>query len=187
MNAYFEHVSKLGHHILTLLSRSLGLESPEYFDQFFDRALELMNFNYYHPTKSDLAAGKLGCGSHTDYGMITILMTDKVPGLQVCKDKAQSESSREWIDVEPRENHFVVNVGDMLERWSNGRYVSNLHRVNGGGQERLSIAFFFEPNVNARIVPLGRLFADQKGPREYQDVVYGEWLAEKYKKTGEVL
>jgi len=188
VDAYFEHVSALGHQLLKLIARSLGLATHTYFDPFFDRALELMNFNYYHATKSSLAEGKLGCGSHTDYGMLTILMTDQVPGLQVCRDKTRAEGEREWIDVRPMQDMWIVNTGDMLERWTNGRYISNLHRVcNAEGKERLSVAFFFEPNVDALVAPLQTVFKDQEGPKEYDSVVYGDWLAQKYKSTGEVL
>ena len=95
VNEYFEAVSLLGHKLIRMLALSLGLEG-KYFEEFFDRALELMNINFYHATESNLNAGKLGCGAHTDYGMLTLLMTDHVPGLQVCRDK--SSSKREWID-----------------------------------------------------------------------------------------
>jgi isopenicillin N synthase-like dioxygenase len=184
VNEYFEAVSSLGHRLLGLLALSLGLEGA-HFDEFFNRALELMNINFYHDVQSDLGAGKLGCGSHTDYGMITLLMTDHVPGLQVCANKSAA-GEREWIDVEPRRNQFVVNVGDMLERWTNGEYLSNVHRVFNSGRERVSIAFFFEPNVDALISPITPQ-QHQGGQEEFSEVVYGQWLADKYKKTGEVI
>ena len=169
--------------IAELLALSLGLRR-DYFEAFFDRPLELMNFNYYHATKSAPDLGKFGCGSHTDYGMITILMTDQVPGLQVW-----GRETEEWIHVEPStKNHFVVNVGDMLERWTRGRYVSNLHRViNSKGEERMSIAFFFEPNVDSLIVPVENAPERAEDERDYSPVVYGKWLQDKYVASGEVI
>ena len=183
---------------------------PAFFDACFDRALALLNFNFYHATPSDCAAGKLGCGSHTDYGMLTLLATDAVPGLQVCRDKSKPAGDREWIDVSPPPSDLaflVVNVGDMLEHWTNGHYVSNLHRVvNATGKERVSAAFFFEPNANARITPLLKSGVDQAttalwqtrgeggnggeggqgGESKYGEVVYGDWLAMKFRDSGEV-
>ena len=106
--------------------------------------------------------------------------------------------------VEPRKNQFIVNVGDMLERWTNGDYLSNVHRVfNPSGRERLSIAFFFEPNVDALVRPISRGQGNQAREEQertttttqttstststFSEVIYGQWLADKYKKTGEVI
>lgn len=81
--------------------------------------------------------------------MLTLLVTDGVPGLQICTD------GRTWRDVPPLQGAFVVNIGDMLQRWTNGLYRSTLHRVvNRHGGERHSIAFFFEPNFDARVEAL---------------------------------
>ena len=90
--------------------------------------------------------------------------------------------------MQPEANHFVVNVGDMLERWTHGRYVSNVHRVRSAGlKERLSAAFFFEPNVDALVSPIESLTPKTDGTSEFAPVVYGEWLSGKYKATGEVI
>jgi len=85
----------------------------------------------------------MGAGAHTDYGLLTLLFQDHVGGLQV-KDK-----NDEWADVTPIEEAIVVNSGDMLERWSNDRFKSTVHRVQPklGHQERLSIAMFFDPDI----------------------------------------
>ena len=103
-------------------------------------------------------------GAHSDYGMLTLLATDAVPGLQIHRGEAEAGAGgREapagtssgsgsaaaaapgrWVDVCPKPGTFIINLGDMLERWTNGRYRSTLHRVvNTTGQERYSIAFFF--------------------------------------------
>ena len=87
----------------------------------------------------------------------------------------------------PQSDCFVINVGDMLERWTNGKYVSNLHRVNKlSNEERLSVAFFFEPNANAIISPLESCCEGSANQR-YTKVQYSEWLAEKYHDTGELV
>ena len=83
---------------------------------------------------------------------MTLLMTDEVPGLQVCADKARPAGERVWLDVEPRRGHFVVNLGEMLERWSNGLYNANLHRVvNASGRERYSVPFFYDGDADYEV------------------------------------
>src|SRR5437773_1117129 len=88
------------------------------------------------------------CGFITDYGFLTILKQDMSGGLQV-KTKSQ------WIDATPIPNSFVCNIGDMLDRLTGGRYLSAPHRVqHRAEQDRLSFAFFFDPNFNAEVKPL---------------------------------
>ena len=75
--------------------------------------------------------------------MITLLATDDTPGLQILTKDGT------WMDVPPKENAFIVNIGDMLERWSNGLYKSTVHRVlTSGEKERYSMPFFFEPSFD---------------------------------------
>jgi len=183
VNRYFELVSGIAQQLLRIVALSLELEG-DYFDAYFARPSELMNINYYHATRSVVEDGKLGCGAHTDYGMLTLLMTDAVPGLQI-KGRATAEEEDVWIDVNPREGHFIVNVGDLMERWSNGKYAANLHRVvNASGRERMSVAFFFEPHLSAVVSPVPSCCL--QGKPKYDDVVFGEWLASKYHDTGEL-
>ena len=82
-------------------------------------------------------------GPHTDWGALTILATDAARGLQICCGTA-------WVDVEPREGLFVVNLGDMVDAWTGGRFRSTLHRVVNSS-ERFSTPFFLAPNWDARV------------------------------------
>ena len=93
----------------------------------------------YAPTPSKVDEGKLACGAHTDYGLFTLLATDSVPGLQVFDSE-----TNEWIPVRPpREDMFVLNVGDLMQFWSDGAFKSTKHRVvMDGDRERYSMAFF---------------------------------------------
>jgi len=75
-----------------------------------------------------------GASAHSDYGMVTLLLTDGVPGLQVCRDK--SKQPHIWEDVPGIKGAFIVNIGDMMERWTNGLFRSTLHRVMPVGKER---------------------------------------------------
>jgi len=155
---YFQRMSGLAKTIRHLIAQSLDLK-PDYFDRLYHTHVELMDINYYHGQKSDLDldAGlhpqSLGCkNAHKDYGMLTFLM-DQSPGccVQVCKNR--HGGCTEWIDVRPLENHLIVNIGDMLERWTDGKYVSNHHRVCNvsNDQDKLSIGFFTDPNIASKL------------------------------------
>ena len=88
-----------------------------------------------------------GVGEHTDYGLLTLLAQDEMGGLQV-------RTGRGWIDVPPVADTLVVNVGDMLERLSGGRFVSAPHRVrNAGARDRLSFPLFYDPDFSAVMTP----------------------------------
>ena len=82
--------------------------------------------------------GIFACGAHSDFGMLTFLLTDEHAGLEV-----QPKNSEEWIAVAPHPDRFVVNLGDMLQRWTNDFYCSTLHRVvNRTAVERFSVLLY---------------------------------------------
>jgi isopenicillin N synthase-like dioxygenase len=87
----------------------------------------------------------LGVGEHTDYGLLTILKQDMSGGLEV-------KTKSDWVTAPPIPGSFVCNIGDMLDRMTGGRYLSTPHRVrNLAEHNRLSFAFFFDPNFNAEV------------------------------------
>ncbi|KAI4216923.1 MAG: hypothetical protein LQ351_000872 [Letrouitia transgressa] len=108
--------------------------------------------------------GRVSCGAHTDYGCVTLLLADETPGaLQVWVDGR-------WIGADPRPGALVVNIGDMMERWSGGRWKSTRHRVvHRGKGYRVSVPFFFEPDFEAKV----------PGKEGEGEVVYGEYLMQK--------
>jgi isopenicillin N synthase-like dioxygenase len=137
-----------------------------------------MRLNYYPAQASLPRPGQLRASAHTDYGGFTILSGEDVPGgLQV-----RTRSER-WIDVPTSPTTFVVNIGDLLMRWTNDRWLSNLHRVvnppAAGHGPRLSIAFFNHPNYDALIECL-----PSQGPARHPPVFSGEYRDTKYTKTG---
>ena len=158
---------------------ALGLDLGEhFFDDKIDRHITAMRLNFYPDVNELSRAGQLRSGEHTDYGLLTILNGENVPGgLQV---KTRSGT---WIDVATDPDTFVVNIGDLLMRWTNDRWVSNLHRVatppaNTRGAKRLSMAFFHHPNYDALIQCVAP--PDQA---KYPPVLSGEYRDLKYRQT----
>jgi isopenicillin N synthase-like dioxygenase len=117
-------------------------------------------------------------GAHTDYGSITVLLADPVPGLQICDDAGH------WHDVVPAPGSFTVNVGDLLAEWSNDRWRSTLHRVvppppgADGPVRRRSVAWFQQPNWDAVIECLPTC-SDETNPPRYAPVTSGDHLMAK--------
>ena len=98
--------------------------------------------------EGDVTAQRFGDPEHSDFGVLTILRQDDLGGLQV------RNRSDEWIEAMPIENTFVCNIGDLLERWTNGRLVSTPHRVlNRSGKSRFSIPIFCDPSSDAVVDP----------------------------------
>ena len=115
------------------------------------------------------------CGEHTDYGGVTFLLMDDTPGaLEV------ENSDGRWVKVNPLEGAYVVNIGDMVERWTNGMWKSTKHRVVHAGEGyRVSLPFFYDPDWDAVVGPLEKCIMATGGLRRYEDVVYGEHLRER--------
>ncbi|TFL19228.1 isopenicillin N synthase family dioxygenase [Jannaschia formosa] len=145
MLAYYGAAQAQGLGLLSLIARDLGL-APDHFDPLFDRPLSALRLLRYPPATG--APSEIGAGAHTDYGAITLLMTDGEPGLQV------RPRGGDWTDVPHVPSAYVVNVGDCLMRWSNDTYVSTPHRVLPPARTRRSVAFFVEANPDALVKAL---------------------------------
>jgi isopenicillin N synthase-like dioxygenase len=143
---YIDRVTALGHMLLRGMSVGLGLESS-----WFDRHLTaepLVLFRIFHYPPLDNIDERWSVGEHTDYGLITILAQDASGGLEV-------RGPDGWIAAPPVDGAFVVNLGDMLERMTGGRYRSTPHRVrNASGLDRLSFPLFLDPAWNAEVLPV---------------------------------
>jgi isopenicillin N synthase-like dioxygenase len=129
---------------------ALSLDIDEmFFVSKYTKRMQRTQMVYYPPQAPKSDADQFGVAPHTDYGCITLLWQDNVGGLQV-KELATDS----WIDAPPIPGTLVVNVGDLLARWSNDRFRSTLHRViNRSGQERYSIATFYDPTYGASVDP----------------------------------
>jgi len=142
---YMEAMKHLGHRLMAGVALSLGLKEDYFAEEFTREPLSLFRiFNYPPPRDPTL----WGVGEHTDYGLLTILMQDDAGGLEV---KSQSR----WVAAPPVPNSFVCNIGDMLDRMTQGLYRSTPHRVrNPLPRNRLSFPFFFDPNFFAQVRPI---------------------------------
>ncbi|KAG7542577.1 Oxoglutarate/iron-dependent dioxygenase [Arabidopsis thaliana x Arabidopsis arenosa] len=138
MECYYKTVMDIvGKKLLGLVALSLNLEE-NFFEQvgaFNDQAAVVRLLRYPGELNS---SGEETCGAsaHSDFGMITLLATDGVAGLQVCRDK--DREPKVWEDVAGIKGTFVVNIGDLMERWTNGLFRSTMHRVVSVGKERYS-------------------------------------------------
>lgn len=175
---YYAEMEKLAAFMMRLTGLALGC-GEHFFDDKIDRHVSAMRLNFYPAQTSAPKPGQLRAGAHTDYGAFTILNGESVPGgLQVLTRNGQ------WIDVETDPETFVINIGDLLMRWTNDRWVSNAHRVVNppapvaAQAKRLSIAFFQQPNYDALIECIA-----PPGKAKYPPVKSGEYRDLKYRQT----
>ena len=163
--AYYEGVVALGRRLLRGLS--LALEAPEdIFDaQLLKPPTQLRLIHY--PAQPE-ASDRPGIGAHTDYECFTILLATS-PGLEVLN------AAGRWIDAPPIPGAFVINIGDLFEVLSNGRWVSTSHRVRRVQQERYSAPLFFNLDYHAEVAPLPHLVA-RDGVARYPSFRAGEHL-----------
>jgi isopenicillin N synthase-like dioxygenase len=175
---YYATMSHLVVFLMRLAALALDVEE-RFFDDKVDRSIGTMRLNYYPPQALAPKPGQLRASAHTDYGGFTILSGEDVPGGLQVRTRAG-----DWIDVPTSPTSFVVNIGDLLMRWTNDRWLSNLHRVvnpppgPGATRARLSIAFFNHPNYDALIECL-----PSQGPARHPPVRSGEYRDLKYAKT----
>ncbi|KAF9883350.1 hypothetical protein FE257_003566 [Aspergillus nanangensis] len=177
VDQYHDALSTLARNILSVMAETLGLERT-FFDEFCHHPVAILRLLHYPPQAPDASELERGIGAHMDFGAITILLQDSIGGLQVW-----NRSSKEWVDIQPTPGAVVVNTGNMMMRWTNDRYISNLHRViNKTGNERYSVPFFFSGNPDYLLQCLETC----KSPGEqakYPPITVGEWMTGRYADT----
>jgi isopenicillin N synthase-like dioxygenase len=172
MQTYYNAMESLGRRMMG--GFALALDLPEdFFDGFLGEPMTTLGPLHYPPQTGHITEAQIGAGAHTDYGCLTMLAQDSTGGLQVrAKDGT-------WIAAPPVPGSFVVNIGDMMERWTNGVFTSTLHRVvNTSGQERYSLPFFFDPDYEAPVVCLETCLAPGESPK-FPPTTAGRHLLEK--------
>ena len=166
---YYEAVLELSRKILAALAIGLG-QSADIFQSAYRKPLGRGQLVYY-PTlnKDDIDAERFGAASHSDFGVLTILMQDHLGGLQVQRRDGG------WIEAAPIQGTLVCNIGDLLERWTNGVLISTKHRVlNRSNQSRFSIPVFCDPASDAIIDP--RDFDPAADIKTYPPISAGDYI-----------
>lgn len=134
--------------------------------------------NYYPPLRPSSQAspdGEVSIGSHTDFQLFTILWQDQVGALQVLNNAGQ------WINARPVEGTLVVNIADYMQRITNGKYQSTVHRaVNRSGMERVSMPFFFGFNLNESCGVLASCLGEGEEAK-YEEIGCLEWVKKRVK------
>ncbi|MCB0374583.1 MAG: hypothetical protein KDD04_01540 [Sinomicrobium sp.] len=173
LDAYYNEMWKLGTRLLNVFAIALGL--PEtFFDDKVNDPMAQLRLLHYPPHHKRKNSNVLSCGEHTDYGCITILYVDNVSGLQL-KDKTGN-----WIDVPSLADKFIINIGEIMERWTNGLYSATEHRVpDNGGLDRYSVPFFFDPNHEAMIECIPTCISASNPPK-YKPVKASDYLAGRF-------
>ena len=172
VHAYVAACEDLSFRLLRLVAAGLGAPDERLVDAFRGDHTSFLRLNHY-PTRdpadatADRPAG-LGIHHHTDAGALTVLLTDGKPGLEVLKDDA-------WRPVDPVPGGLIVNIGDMVQVWSNDAYRAPLHRVLAmEAEDRLSLAYFFNPAYTAVIRPLPEVVGPA-APARYRDLGWSEF------------
>lgn len=145
---YHDAMIALARKLVSAFAISLDLPA-DYFEQMQRNPITIQRLLHYPSQEGDVTEAEIGIGAHTDYGFLTILSQDAVGGLQV------RNSEGEWISAPPVEGAFVINIGDLVQTMTNGRYSSTVHRViNTSGVARYSIPFFIDLDYDAVVETL---------------------------------
>ena len=174
---YIDKMLELGTAVIRAMGMALGNGMEETLVQNTRESWWVMRAIGYPPLPEDRSIndaeneGGVSCGAHSDYGCVTLLLSDDTKGaLQAWVEDGAGKDEGRWINIDPMEGAVVVNIGDMLARWSGGRWKATRHRVVHRGEGyRVSVPFFFEPDWHAKV----------PGESGEGEVVYGEYLREK--------
>jgi len=165
MTRYYDALGDCGSRLLAAVAVSLG-QQTDFFAARYDKRLQRTTLIHYPPQPAILGDDQFGVADHTDFGCVTLLWQDDTGGLEV-----QSRDGQ-WIAATPIPGTLVVNIGDLLARWSNDRYRSTRHRVvNRSGGDRYSIATAYDPSFKAMVDPGD--FGVPDAERRYEPVSAG--------------
>ena len=176
LQAYYHACEKLAQSLLTLIAQNLHTNATELRESFGQQHTSFLRMNYYPVCpapevpngEAEPVDGHLGLNRHTDAGALTLLLQDEQPGLQVF-------NRGRWHLVEPVAGAITVNIGDIVQVWSNDQYKAALHRVLANSEsERFSIPFFYNPQREMNYAPLSGTVNERCPPR-YSAINWGEF------------
>jgi isopenicillin N synthase-like dioxygenase len=169
LEAYYAAMLACGADLMRAVAVSLDL-APDFFASRYRKPLQRTQIVYYPPQPADLGDDQFGVAPHSDFGCITLLWQDDNGGLEVLE-----RATRTWIPAPPIPGTLVINVADLLGRWTNDRYASTPHRVvNRSGRERLSIATFHDPDYKALVDP--RELGTPESECRYEPILAGDHI-----------
>jgi isopenicillin N synthase-like dioxygenase len=178
VTSWFDQAAAVARTMTRIFARALGL-GDAYFETFTSHSIDTLRMINYRLPGADveLEPDQVGMGAHTDYGIVTVLWADQVPGLEILG------GDRSWYPVQPAAGALLVNLGDALARWTYDRWISTMHRVaapriDGRLVPRRSAAFFHDGNADALIQCLPNCL-DEGGVARYAPVTVAEHLSAK--------
>lgn len=173
--AYFRQAHEVAYHLMR--GFAIGLDLPDnFFLQTCNQPLSRASFVYYPAQPENSGESQFGVAPHTDFGVLTVLCQDDVGGLQV------QDINGDWIHAPPIDDTLVINVGDLLSRWTDGAYKSTPHRVvNSSGKERLSLVLAFDPDPHT-MIDCQDIFGAEHSPKE-EPVSCGDYLTWRFAKA----
>ena len=171
MQLFFAECLERAFLLQRILAKALNLEEDFFVKFHSGQNISLRLLRYPVCSSDKVQDSQLGAGAHTDYGLTTFLFQDSVGGLEIC------DQDGNWQDVEPDKSVVLINSGDLLERWTIGKYRSTLHRVKPmtRGRDRFSIAFFVDPDSDTEVKVLDS-FIGADSPRKFSDVKAGDYI-----------
>lgn len=177
MESYLQTMLELSARMMGGIALSLDLPE-DYFKGYCEDAMATVRLLHYPPQTAQTDSKQKGAGAHTDFGGLTLLRQGDIGGLQVW-----DQSTSGWIHADPVPGTFVVNLGDMIARWTNDRYHSTLHRVvNASGQERYSVPFFYTGNYAHTVECIPTCLAPGETPK-YPPITVEQHMRAMYQRT----
>ena len=174
----YRSLESLGGMLMRIFAVALDVDE-HFFDDKIDRHFSTLPVNHYPEPDGEPLPNQIRAGEHTDFGSLTILaVSERAGGLQV---RLRDGS---WLDVTAEPDEFIVNTGDMMQRWTNDRWLSNVHRVvnppvgQRSGSRRMSFGYFLHPNYDAEIACLPTCQGPGK-PTRYKPVRAGDMMRQK--------
>ncbi len=172
---WFKAADEVASHLLHGFAIGLDL-APDFFQSKSGAPMSRASFVYYPPQPESMDVEQFGVGPHTDFGVLTVLGQDDVGGLQV------QDLNGNWVAAPPIPDTLIVNVGDLLARWTNDEYRSTPHRVvNSSGQERLSLVMAYDPEPQTMVDP--RAIFGPNVKTNHDPITCGDYLTWRFEKA----
>ncbi|MBI2207652.1 MAG: isopenicillin N synthase family oxygenase [Candidatus Rokubacteria bacterium] len=177
--AYYRALEHVTLELMRMLAMALRLPEDHFWPSI-DKHVTPLRANHYPEQTTPPRPGQLRAGAHTDYGALTVLLPENVPGGLQVRNRLD-----EWVDVEAPPGAFVCNLGDLMQRWTNDHWRSTMHRVVNpardvsAGNRRVSFAFFHQPNYDAVIECLPTCTGPDDPPK-YPPISSSEHRLRKY-------